>query len=93
MGALSTAKGQALHGVKRHPTIEDNVTIYSGASILGGDTVIGRDSVIGSNAFITKSIAAGTRVTIQNQELVYKGKDGSVFTSNELEQGDWFYVI
>ena len=93
LGALSTAKGQELRGVKRHPTIEDNVTIYSGASILGGDTVIGRDSVIGSNAFITKSIAAGTRVTIQNQELVYKGKDGSVFTSNELEQGDWFYVI
>ena len=41
LGALSTAAGQALHGVKRHPTIEDNVTIYSGASILGGKTVIG----------------------------------------------------
>lgn len=63
LGALSTAAGQALHGVKRHPTIEDNVTIYSGASILGGETVIGHDSVIGSNAFVTKSIQAGTRVT------------------------------
>ncbi|MCR5641424.1 MAG: serine acetyltransferase [Lachnospiraceae bacterium] len=78
LGALSTAAGQALHGVKRHPTIEDNVTIYSGASILGGETVIGADSVIGSNAFITKSIQPGTRVTIQNQELVFKDKDGAI---------------
>lgn len=93
LGALSTAAGQALHGVKRHPTIEDNVTIYSGASILGGETVIGHDSVIGSNAFITKSIQAGTRVTIQNQELVFKDKDGSIIESNDLEQGAWFYVI
>ena len=93
LGALSTAAGQALHGVKRHPTIEDNVTIYSGASILGGETVIGHDSVIGSNAFITKSIQAGTRVTIQNQELVFKDKDGSIIESNDLEQGPWFYII
>jgi serine O-acetyltransferase len=93
LGALSTAAVQALHGVKRHPTIEDNVTIYSGASILGGETVIGHDSVIGSNAFITKSIQAGTRVTIQNQELVFKDKDGSIIESNDLEQGPWFYII
>ncbi len=93
LGALSTAAGQALHGVKRHPTIEDNVTIYSGASILGGETVIGHDSVIGSNAFVTKSIQAGTRVTIQNQELVFKDKDGSIIESNDLEQGPWFYII
>ncbi len=93
LGALSTAAGQALHGVKRHPTIEDNVTIYSGASILGGETVIGHDSVVGSNAFITKSIQAGTRVTIQNQELVFKDKDGSIIESNDLEQGPWFYII
>ncbi len=68
LGALSTKGGQKLRDVRRHPTIEDNVTIYSGASILGGDTVIGRDSVIGSNAFITKSIPAGTRVSIRQQE-------------------------
>ncbi|MDD6550187.1 MAG: serine acetyltransferase, partial [Lachnospiraceae bacterium] len=94
LGALSTAAGQALHGIKRHPTIEDNVTIYSGASILGGKTVIGEGSVIGSNAFITKSIPAGTRVTIKNQELVMKGKDGSIIEKNDFEQSDaWFYVI
>lgn len=69
LGALSTSAGQSLHGVKRHPTIEDNVTIYSGASVLGGQTVIGHGSVIGSNAFVTSSIKPDSRVTIQNQEL------------------------
>jgi len=73
LGALSTRGGQDLRGKRRHPTIEDNVTIYAGASVLGGDTVIGRDSVIGSNAFITKSIAPYTTVSIKNQELQFKG--------------------
>ena len=71
IGALSTRGGQALKGAKRHPTIEDNVTIYAGASILGGNTVIGHDSVVGSNAFLTTSIAPGTRVSIKNQELQF----------------------
>ena len=62
IGALSTREGQKLHGKKRHPTIEDNVTIYAGASILGGDTVIGHDSVIGANAFITSSVSSNTKV-------------------------------
>ncbi len=75
LGALSTRGGQELRGVRRHPTIEDNVTIYSGASIFGGETVIGRDSIIGSNAFITKSIPAGTRVSIRQQELKYSGSE------------------
>lgn len=61
-----------MHGKKRHPTIEDNVTIYAGASILGGETVIGHDSVIGGNAFITTSIPSNTRVSIKNQKLEYK---------------------
>ena len=72
LGALSTRGGQSLRGVRRHPTIEDNVTIYAGASILGGETVIGHDCVIGSNAFITRSIAPGTTVSIKNQELQFK---------------------
>ena len=72
LGALSTRGGQSLRGVRRHPTIEDNVTIYAGASILGGETVIGHDCVIGSNAFITRSIAPGTTVSIKNQELQMK---------------------
>ena len=64
-GALSTRKGQALRGVKRHPTIEDNVTIYANSTILGGETVIGADSVIGANAFITSSVPAGSRISMQ----------------------------
>ncbi len=90
LGALSTSGGQALHGVKRHPTIEDYVTIYSGASILGGKTVIGKNAVIGSNAFITKSVPEGTRVTIKNQELQYRGKDGSIIEMKDISQeGTW----
>ena len=68
IGALSTKEGHALHGVRRHPTIEDNVTIYSGATILGGETIIGEGSVIGGNVFLTKSVAPGTRINAQNQE-------------------------
>lgn len=63
LGAHSTKGGRKLSGNKRHPDIEDNVTIYSGASILGGDTVIGEGSVIGSNAFITKSVSKGSKIS------------------------------
>ena len=76
LGSISTRGGQSLRGKKRHPTIEDNVTIYAGASILGGDTVIGRNSVIGSNAFITHSIAPETTVSIKNQELQFRHREG-----------------
>ena len=62
LGALSPRKGQSLAGVKRHPTVEDDVTIYSGASILGGETVIGSGAVIGGNCFVTESVASGARV-------------------------------
>nr|WP_297709268.1 serine O-acetyltransferase EpsC [uncultured Butyrivibrio sp.] len=65
IGGLSTRGGQSLKGVKRHPTIENNVTIYAGASILGGETVIGEGSVIGANAFITESVPAGSRISMQ----------------------------
>ncbi len=75
LGALSTRKGQLLTGVKRHPTIEDNVTIYSNASILGGETVVGAHSTIGGSAFITESVPPYTRVSIKNPELTFKGKD------------------
>lgn len=69
LGALSTRGGQCLRGKRRHPTIEDRVTIYAGASVLGGDTVIGHDAVIGGNAFITSSVAPGMRVSVRNLEL------------------------
>lgn len=75
LGALSTRDGQKLRFVKRHPTIEDNVTIYSGSSVLGGDTVIGENSIIGSNVFITASVPKDTKVSFKNQELNFKGKE------------------
>ena len=85
LGALSTRGGQNLRGKRRHPTIEDNVTIYAGASILGGDTVIGHDSVIGSNVFITYPIAPGTRVSVKNQELLFKSGRGYVLQPEDPE--------
>lgn len=83
LGALSTRGGQKLKGIRRHPTIEDNVTIYAGASILGGETVIGRDSVIGSNVFITKPVKPGTRVSVRNQELVFKSDEPDAVWAKE----------
>ena len=62
LGALSVKK--SLQDKKRHPTIEDDVTIYAGATILGGDTVIGKGCTIGGNTWVTKSIPAGSVVTI-----------------------------
>ncbi|MCR5104552.1 MAG: serine O-acetyltransferase [Eubacterium sp.] len=89
LGALSTRGGRGLIDKKRHPTIEDNVTIYSGASILGGDTVIGEGSVIGGNVFLTKSVPPGTKVHVANQELKFDGKQ-----MREVEEAnEWFYII
>ena len=88
LGALSTRKGQLLHGVKRHPTIEDNVTIYSGASILGGETRIGRGAVIGANAFITASVPAGATVSIKNQEYTVKIRGKAAEEHCAVEQAE-----
>ena len=63
LGALSVNKEDAEK--KRHPTIEDNVILYSGATILGGETVIGHDSIIGGNVWITRSIPPFTKVYYQ----------------------------
>ena len=64
LGALSVSWDEArgCHGTKRHPTIEDDVTIYAGASIHGGDTVIGKGSVIGGNVWLTKSVPPGSKI-------------------------------
>ncbi|NWF89446.1 MAG: serine acetyltransferase [Ignavibacteriaceae bacterium] len=65
LGALSV--GKSLAKVKRHPTIEDGVIIYSQAVILGGNTVIGKNSVIGGNSWITESIPANSVVYHKNE--------------------------
>ncbi|MEJ2640397.1 MAG: serine acetyltransferase [Desulfosarcinaceae bacterium] len=74
LGALSLPKGAGdkLRGRKRHPTIEDDVIIYSGATILGGDTVIGARSVIGGNVWMTRSVPPDTTVLMEEPHLVYK---------------------
>jgi serine O-acetyltransferase len=68
LGALSIPRdqcGEVIRTSKRHPTIEDDVTIYAGATILGGATVVGRGSVIGGNVWITESVPPNSRVTYQ----------------------------
>ena len=84
LGALSTRGGQQLKGKKRHPTIEDDVTIYSGASILGGETVISGGVVIGGNAFVTKSVPEQTRVSAKMPELQFKRNDNVMFQNGEF---------
>ncbi len=66
LGAISLPRdrdGALVRNRKRHPTLENNVTIYSGATILGGDTVIGEGSVIGGNMWIVESVPPHTKVT------------------------------
>jgi serine O-acetyltransferase len=73
LGAKSTAAGQLLRGKKRHPTIEDRVTIYPGATILGGETIIGAGSTIGGNVFIMDSVQP-------NSLVIYDGLDMRVLS-------------
>jgi serine O-acetyltransferase len=65
-------EGQLLrgHSNKRHPDLEDHVTVYPNATILGGDTRIGHHSVIGGNVWLTHSVAPYSRVTVKDPELV-----------------------
>ncbi len=79
LGALSLSKEECvqLRRKKRHPTIEDDVIIYSGATILGGDTVIGARSVVGGNVWLTSSIPPDTRVFIEKPQLIYKSSNST----------------
>jgi len=72
LGALNVAKSKA--SIKRHPTIEDNVVIYSGATILGGDTVIGKGSISGGNVWITHSVPSDS-VVYHKSEIKIKDKN------------------
>jgi serine O-acetyltransferase len=67
--ARSLAGGQALRGQKRHPTLEDRVTIYAGATIMGGDTVVGTGSTIGANVFLTHSVPAHSLVLSEEVQV------------------------
>src|SRR5262249_48947370 len=72
LGALSIQKdahGRVIRSTKRHPTVEDGVTIYANATVLGGQTVVGAGSVVGGSVFITKSVPPGARVGVKAPEL------------------------
>jgi serine O-acetyltransferase len=78
LGALSfprDASGNIIRGMKRHPTLEDDVVIYANATILGGDTVIGHHAVIGSNVWLTQSVDPYTVVSLEKPSLRIKGPD------------------
>jgi len=86
LGALAPRKGQVLRGVKRHPTLEDDVTIYAGATILGGETVIGRGSVIGGNVWLTHSVPPCSKVQIEAPRLQVQ-RDGGC--QEQAQQMGW----
>ncbi|MEM8739122.1 MAG: serine acetyltransferase [Planctomycetota bacterium] len=69
LGALSTKGGQDWRGMKRHPTLEDDVTIYGNAIILGGQTVIGRGATINGSLFVTQSVPAGHTASVDQLEV------------------------
>lgn len=72
LGARSTTSVESLRNHKRHPTIEDKVTIYPGATILGGETVIGKGTTVNGNVFLTESVPAMSRVAHEKNALVVK---------------------
>ncbi len=72
LGALHFArdeKGELARGQKRHPKVEDNVTIYASATILGGETVIGHDSIIGGNVWLTESVPPFSKIVTEYRQL------------------------
>jgi serine O-acetyltransferase len=76
LGALSfprDAAGNIIRGMKRHPTLEDEVVVYANATILGGDTVVGHHAVIGSNVWLTQSVEPNTVVSLEKPSLRIKG--------------------
>ena len=83
--ARSLAAGQALRGTKRHPTIEDNVTIYAGATIIGGETVIGAGSTIGANVFLMQSVPPQSLVIYEEVNVkVMSKKEKTVRTDFQI---------
>jgi len=74
LGAKSTSRVEELRGSKRHPTIEDSVTIYPGATILGGETVIGANSTIGGNVFLIQSVPENSLVIAEDVSVKVTNK-------------------
>src|SRR5271169_121507 len=74
--ARSLSGGQSLRGQKRHPTLEDGVTIYANATIVGGETVIGADSTIGASVFLNQSVPPNSLVTYEKIDIKVTSKQG-----------------
>jgi len=84
IGALSLPRdaGELFRGQKRHPTIEDDVIVYSGATILGGETVIGAGSVIGGNVWLVESVPPKTRVFMEAPKLIFRAREDASLWPN-----------
>jgi len=82
LGALSIPRderGRVIRDTKRHPTVEDGVTIYANATVLGGKTVIGADSMVGGSVFVIESVPPSTRVALRPPEVTFRTKDAGDF--------------
>ncbi len=83
--AKSLAAGQALRGQKRHPTIEDRVTIYANATVMGGDTIVGEGSTIGANVFLTNSVPAHSLVVQKDANVDVVSKKERMKAADEFQ--------
>jgi serine O-acetyltransferase len=88
LGARSPRHGEMLRGVKRHPTIEDNVVIYAGATILGGETTVGRGSVIGGNVWLVESVPEDSKVTLEPPRQRVRTRPGPAGSSDPSNNWD-----
>ena len=78
LGAMShprDERGRVVRGTKRHPTVEDDVTLYANAIVLGGETVVGAEAIVGGSVFLTRSVPAGSRVAMKPPELAVRGAE------------------
>jgi serine O-acetyltransferase len=77
LGALSIPRderGRVIRDTKRHPTVQNDVTVYANATVLGGHTVLGEGSVVGGSVFVTSSVPAGSRVALRPPEMTVRSK-------------------
>jgi serine O-acetyltransferase len=84
LGAATLRDTSTLRGQKRHPTVEDDVTIYSGTTILGGETVIGAGSVIGGNVWLTESVPPGSQVLAEPARYVVRQQSAERLSAQQL---------
>jgi serine O-acetyltransferase len=94
LGALSHPRdehGRVIRNTKRHPTVEDNVTIYANATVLGGQTTVGASTIVGGSVFLAQSVAPHSRVAVKPPELQLRlsrtaSPPGSPAPSTEIPQ-------